>query len=110
MAEMSLSSEPIYSTLAGDPDLDELVGMFVSEMPERVAALESLVAAGDWDNLRRAAHQLKGAAGSYGFGQISPSAARLEVAIRQACPEEKVRQAVEDLVNLCRRAQASQPG
>jgi histidine phosphotransfer protein HptB len=110
MAELSLSNEPIYSTLTGDPDLGELVEMFVGEMRERVAALESFLAAGDWDNLRRAAHQLKGAAGSYGFGPISPMAARVEDAIRHACPEDAIRQAVDELVHLCRRAQAGRPG
>ena len=110
MSSTSLQKEPIYSTLVGDPDLEELVELFVSEMPNRIATLESLLAQCDWDSLRRTAHQLKGAAGSYGFAPISPSAARVEDAVRQASPEEKIGQAVAELVELCQRAQAKQPG
>jgi len=96
--------------LVGDPDLEELVALFVREMPDRVAALESLLADCDWDALRRSAHQLKGAAGSYGFAPISPSAAKVEDAIRQTSSEESIRQAVAELIDLCERAQAKQPG
>ena len=79
--------EPMYSTLGGDPDLSDLVTLFVEEMPDRVANILDLLEHYEWEELRRAAHQIKGAAGSYGFGAISPCAGKLEFAIRDQEPE-----------------------
>ncbi|MFZ1934518.1 MAG: Hpt domain-containing protein [Thermoguttaceae bacterium] len=99
----------MYSSLAADPDLGELVDMFVEEMPERVASLLDHFERRDWDGLRQSAHQLKGAAGSYGFAVISPSAGKLESTIRDAEPEEQIREAIEELVDLCDRVRSGEP-
>ena len=76
MDQAVVSQGYVYSRLAGDPDLGEIVDLFVEEMPERVATLLDQLQAQDWEGLRRTAHQLKGAAGSYGFDMISPCAGR----------------------------------
>jgi len=102
-------TELLYSRLAEDPDLADIVGLFVQEMPERIARLLDRFAASDWEGLRRAAHQLKGAAGSYGFGPISPAAARLEDNVLHSRPEEEINRAVQELIELCRRARAGTP-
>jgi len=102
-------ADVLYSTLGGDPDLGELVEMFVEEMPDRVADLLNRLNSSDWEGLRRAAHQLKGAAGSYGFTPITPSAARVEEAIRGSQPEEEIRRAAQELVDLCKQARAGAP-
>ena len=109
MTVLALSCEPLYSSLGSDPDLGEIVTMFVDEMPGRIATIEAQAAAGDWDELRRTAHQLKGAAGSYGFDAISPVAAAVEAAIRLASSPEEIRDRVEILVGMCRRATAGAP-
>jgi HPt (histidine-containing phosphotransfer) domain-containing protein len=103
------ADEYIYSRLATDPDLCEIVEMFVDEMPGRVAALLDHLNAADWDGLRQTSHQLKGAAGSYGFATISPAAGRVESAVRDGMPEERIREAVSELVNLCGRVRSGQP-
>ena len=73
MGELVASElEPLYSSLGADPDLAELVAMFVDEIAGRVGRMRDCLDAGDTDGLRRAAHQLKGAAGSYGFFQLTP--------------------------------------
>ena len=100
---------PLYSSLGGDADFAPLLAWFVEELPSRIATFEEQLAAGDWDGLRQAAHQLKGAGGSYGFAPITPAAGRLEAAVVQREPEEEIRAAVEALVDLCRRACAGQP-
>jgi histidine phosphotransfer protein HptB len=101
--------EPLYSTLGGDPDLGDLVTLFVEEMTDRVGNILNLLNRREWEELRRAAHQIKGAAGSYGFGAITPCAGKLEAAIRDLEPEENIRQAVDDLVNICNSACAGTP-
>ena len=109
MCQTVAIGEPIYSSLAADPDLREIVLMFVDEMPDRVATLSSELTARDWDGLRRTTHQLKGAAGSYGFASISHAAATLESALRNCEPEEQVRAAAVELVDLCNRVRCEPP-
>ena len=107
---MSVSgAEPIHSSLAEDEDLGEIVDLFVAEMPDRIERLLTYAQSHDWSELERLAHQLKGAAGSYGFEPITPAAARLEAAVRDAWPEEQLRCALENLVQLCQRMKAGLP-
>ena len=109
MSSLLNQVEPLHSTLGNDPDLAEIVALFVDEMPDRVSALSAYLADGNWEDLRRAAHQLKGSAGSYGFESVSPVAARVEDAIRQGQPEEAIRTAVHALLALCNRVRAGAP-
>jgi len=104
-----LNRELVYSRLADDSDLRDIVELFVEEMPGRVANLLGQLEAADWDGLRRTAHQLKGAAGSYGFDAISPAAGKVESAIRDGEPEIRIREAVDELVDLCNRARVGSP-
>jgi histidine phosphotransfer protein HptB len=104
------SKAPLYSPLAAvDAELGELVALFVAEMEGRVSTMQRQLQDHDWQGLRQSAHQLKGAAGSYGFEEISPSAAQLESTLRDNEPEEAVRSGVEELIELCRRARAGTP-
>ena len=109
MAQLSTETEPLFSSFGSDPDLGELVEMFVDEMPDRITTLSEQLDMSDWDSVRRTAHQLKGAAGSYGFDSITPCAAQLEDAVDQGQPEEQIRDAVEELIGLCRRIRAGAP-
>ena len=109
MTQNSTKPAPVYSTLGSDPDLGELVEMFVEEMPQRVQKLKDLLEDGDWEGLRRTAHQLKGAAGSYGFLEITPLAAILEDKLIAGKPEADIRQAFETLSEVCLSARAGAP-
>ena len=109
MDRSTSSGEFVYSRLAGDQDLREIVDLFVEEMPERIAALIDHLHAEDWEGLRRTAHRLKGAAGSYGFDLISPAAGRVESAIRDGEPEERIHAIVAELVDLCNRTRRGLP-
>jgi HPt (histidine-containing phosphotransfer) domain-containing protein len=99
---------PIYSTLGGDLELGDLVRQFVDEVPNRVTSLQEFLANGDWQGLRRVAHQMKGAAGSYGFSQLTPYAAAVEQALLDDRPEQDVWQLVDDLVATCRQLRAGE--
>jgi HPt (histidine-containing phosphotransfer) domain-containing protein len=109
MCQTFATAQHIYSRLASDPTLGELVAMFVEEMPGRTALLLEKLAARDWDGVRQTAHQLKGAAGGYGFDPITQSAAKVESAVRNEEPEERVRAAIDELVDLCNRAHGGEP-
>ena len=104
-----MNTELVHSALAADPDLGELVDMFVAEMPNRINALETQAESGDWEQVRRTAHHIKGSAGSYGFDAITSPAARLEHAAGEGCQEEDTLLALEELLSLCRRLRAGTP-
>jgi HPt (histidine-containing phosphotransfer) domain-containing protein len=109
MSGSTAVSEPLYSSLGGDPDLGGIVELFVNEMPDRVATVLEQLDNSDWEGLRRSTHQLKGAAGSYGFDAISPSAAEVETAVSNGEPEQRIRETVVELVGLCNRATSGTP-
>lgn len=101
-----VSGQPIISELGTDDDIVELVDMFVSELPKRVEAMRQAVEENDLESLKRFVHQLKGAAGGYGFPTITEGARELEQAIEPTEGIENVRQQVEALADLCQRARA----
>jgi histidine phosphotransfer protein HptB len=98
----------VYSSLA-DTDLGELIEMFVQEMPDRINALATQARDRDWPQLSKTAHQLKGAAGSYGFKVITPCAARLESVAKDGRQEEAILAALDELLDLCRRMRSGVP-
>ncbi|MBA4030063.1 MAG: hypothetical protein C0478_04095 [Planctomyces sp.] len=73
----------IRSEYVSDPDYEELIADFVSAMPERVAELLTAIEGRDFDELKRKAHQLKGAGGGYGFPEMTTIAAQVESACRE---------------------------
>ncbi len=108
MTASLIIDEVYYSTLGADPDLGEIVTMFVEEMPDRIRDMQSQFARSDWDELGRLAHQIKGAAGSYGFDQITPFAARLERVVRNGEPMGSIQAALNELSDACGRVRAGE--
>ena len=107
------SRKPLLSEFVDDPDMRELVEMFVDEMPGKIAGFESALSGGKLDDLRRLAHQLKGAAGGYGFGVVGDAAGRLEERLVSSPAGsdasmflEQVRRDVSELLDLCRSVRA----
>jgi len=103
------SNNPLRSTLANDPEMSELVELFVSELPQRVGAIESAWNNGKVDDLRRLSHQLRGSSASYGFAPLGQAAGQVEDQLRGiSAPSDdslrNVKQTVDELLELCRRA------
>ncbi|WP_158264866.1 Hpt domain-containing protein [Blastopirellula marina] len=99
----------IYSDFGSDEDLAELVEMFVDEIPARVQSMLDAAESSDWEQLGRIAHQMKGAAGSYGFGEVTNVAARLEHACREGDSPEAIQRGLQDLVTICLRMRSGAP-
>lgn len=59
---------------------------------------------GDLDQLKVLAHQLKGAAGSYGFGPISVVCSQLEKVVLEGAPSETILAAIARVADFCERA------
>ncbi|HEY3245363.1 MAG TPA: ATP-binding protein [Phycisphaerae bacterium] len=100
------TAPPLFSEFANDADMAEIIEQFINELPARIAALQSAVQERDLQTLRSLAHQLKGAAGGYGFAPITAAAKELEQAARDARDIEILQDRIDELVNVCRRARA----
>lgn len=100
--------EPIRSIYADDPDMQELVEEFVSELPERARRLEEILDEADLVELQRLAHQLKGAGGGYGFPQITEAAAALEMGLKGGCNVTIAKDRTRDLCEVLRAAAISE--
>ena len=85
---------------AGDPSsIDALLAaahsQFAESLPAKVATIEESLARGAWDDVRRAAHRLRGSAATYGFAALAASAAAIEDALLEAVePDDDVRSRV----------------
>ena len=73
---------------------------FVSHLPQRVEKLLTTLREGDMGQLRTALHQLKGAAGGYGFPPISEAAGKAEERVKAAEALDTIARDVESLVAL----------
>ena len=81
---------PIVSTLAEDREVKDLLQQFVKLLPGKVHELQGLLRRHDPEPLRKFVHQINGAAGGYGFPEITQSAARLEGLILDGCPGNRL--------------------
>ena len=72
----------LVSEFADDPDLADVLGEFLDALPEMIAKIADAHAHNDLDSVRRLAHQLKGAGGSYGYPDLTDKARPLEQAAK----------------------------
>ncbi|MEY4513267.1 MAG: hypothetical protein RLZZ450_5389 [Pseudomonadota bacterium] len=97
--------ERLVSVFAHDPDMAEIVAGFVAGLPTQVAALLAASGRDDRALLMRLAHQLKGAAGGYGFPTITEAAGRVEELSKR--DDGPLSEALRELVERCERTQQS---
>ncbi len=95
---------PLISNYATDPDMADLVEMFVDELPQRIDSLQSLFEQEQFKDLETLAHQIKGAGGGYGYPSLTDAARTLENALKEAGDLTKMQNALDELVQLCERA------
>jgi signal transduction histidine kinase/ActR/RegA family two-component response regulator/HPt (histidine-containing phosphotransfer) domain-containing protein len=103
------ASEKLYSAMADNPVVAGVLPEFIAELPGEVDRLLSLLRQNDLLELRRAAHQMRGAGGGYGYPAISEAAARAERIIDESGPGEQVRSQIESLVRLVRTVAGYDP-
>jgi HPt (histidine-containing phosphotransfer) domain-containing protein len=104
--EATPANEPLLSQYADDPDLRSLIAGFAAALPERIAAIRAAMEGLDRPRVQRLAHQLKGAAGGYGFAPISDLARDLESAVRERATDTELARRIEALAALCARVPA----
>lgn len=104
MTDPSADPMTIRSELSDDAEMEPLIRLFVEEIPQRVSGFRLAWESANAAELRRLAHQLKGAAPGYGFTPLGQSAAALESALKQADQDlSAVKSEFEALIQLCSR-------
>ena len=82
----SAAIENLRSLNPGDNDefLREIVGIFLEDTPQRIAELETSLAAQDLNRFTRAAHSIKGSSANLGATYLRTEAEKLEHHSRKA--------------------------
>jgi HPt (histidine-containing phosphotransfer) domain-containing protein len=65
-----------------DASFEPLIPKFMTNRKKEVVVMEEALAAKDLDTVRKVAHGMKGAGGSYGFDRISEMASTIEQAAK----------------------------
>jgi signal transduction histidine kinase/HPt (histidine-containing phosphotransfer) domain-containing protein len=105
IGEAPESAGQIRSEYASVPKMRKLIGDFVGELGTQVRSMTDWLDQKDLRSLQRAAHQLKGAGGGYGFPQITETAGLLEASIVETQPGTAIAGRLTDLVQLIRRVE-----
>lgn len=95
--------EVIYSGYKDDPDLAGLIDEFITSLGEDIKTMRRELKHGNYDGLRRLAHQMKGAGGSYGYPEMTEAAKKLEDAAK-AKDVDAGKLALGKLTALCQAA------
>jgi HPt (histidine-containing phosphotransfer) domain-containing protein len=100
---------PLLGDFHDDPDMRPIVAMFLGELPRRARDFEAAFEASDQVLFRRLTHQMKGAAGGYGYPSITQAAIALErcVDLSGDTWTRTCRVHLDALVLLLRRAHAA---
>ncbi len=98
--------EVLISDFADDPDMAEIIQMFLDGLEDRASGLDNAFGSGNLINLASLAHQLKGAAGGYGYPIISQLALDVERLAKGGESNDELRSTLDRLVLMCRRAVA----
>ena len=106
MPQPESPTDPIRSEFSRDPDMAELINMFIEEMPSRMEAISECYREQRLTELQTLAHQLKGSGAGYGFEPVSLTAAQLEASLKSHSDLESIRDEVEALLDVCRRLAA----
>jgi HPt (histidine-containing phosphotransfer) domain-containing protein len=101
-----LSAAPCYSSMAGEADMAELLVLFVGELPQRLAEMRQAAQGQNWQEVRRLAHQLRGAGGSYGFPLLTTAAGQVEAVARDQTKLVEIRAALDQLTAVSERLRA----
>lgn len=60
-----------HNAVSVDKDLEDLIPTYLANRAKEVATLRALLAAGDFEQLGRVGHRMKGVGQPYGFDKVS---------------------------------------
>ena len=81
---LNADQTPLFSEFASDPEMIELIDIFVDELGNRIASLEQAWRDVDHERLRVLSHQLKGRLADTGSPQLGMQPQRSSAQFRSA--------------------------
>jgi len=103
---LDMREEPLYSTMAGDPQMIELIESFVVELPARVRELEVALVSNDLKQVEQIARTLKSRGTSYGYEIITELAGIVESRLQAGETIEQFKVDFDKLLKMCSQARA----
>lgn len=104
-AAHSQDDAPIISTLfENEPDLADLVHIYVEKLPSIVEEMAQAINGENWAKVKSKAHDMKGTGGGYGYPQITELARQIEASVLNS-EYSKLPQLLDALYALLRRIQ-----
>jgi len=103
----SVNQEPVFSTLADDPTMTDVVNDFIGELPTRIRKLAEAAQNDNVEALELIARQLKGEGSMYGLEIITEMATGLETALLDNPSIEAARPKLNELVQLCEQVRST---
>ena len=98
------SVEPLISDFADDPDMVEIIEMFIDGLSDRIESITTAFGNRNFTTVSVIAHQLKGAAGGYGYPSLSELAFEVEHLAKQNADEAQIEEILDLLIGQCRSA------
>jgi histidine phosphotransfer protein HptB len=95
----------VRSEFADDEDFREVLDLFLQSISEKCDSFRALHSKGATEQIGVMAHQLKGAAGGYGFPGLSKAAAELEQACKAHEPH-RIAVAIDELLAYLARIES----
>jgi CheY-like chemotaxis protein/HPt (histidine-containing phosphotransfer) domain-containing protein len=99
------ANAPVRSEYADVPKMQGILAEFVEGLPARVAEITEGFSSNDLAAVKRAAHQLRGSGGGYGFPDMTELAAQVELAIKDEKTIEVIAEQINELAAFVRRVE-----
>jgi PAS domain S-box-containing protein len=97
------STNRIKSSLTSNPRVMKVIPEFVDGLPDQVRMMIDLLQRNDLAALQKIVHQLRGAAGGYGFDPLTEPATSAEESIKAGNVPERIATEINSLIALIRR-------
>jgi CheY-like chemotaxis protein len=93
----------IFSSLGHQPRMKPIIAEFVNGLEQSSRQMLDMLRRNELQDLCRAIHQLRGAAGGYGFDQVTELAAKAEMSIRASAAIEVIATQTQELLDVIKR-------
>lgn len=80
--QQKTTSDTDTEIISVDASFEPLMPKFLTNRKKEVVVMQEALTANDFDTVRKVAHGMKGAGGSYGFDRVTDMAAAIEQAAR----------------------------
>jgi HPt (histidine-containing phosphotransfer) domain-containing protein len=97
------SAGAIKSSLGDNPRMQAIIPEFIDGLPDQVRMMTDLLERNDLAALQKVIHQLRGAAGGYGFEPITEPATIAEESIKVGKAYESIAAEIKSLIEVIRR-------